>query len=163
VDEAHALVQRDRPVVVGHHVELDPMQAAGGRPSLCLRQQCSADALAAHLGQDTDDEVGREPVPPEVPADQLHIPDQVAAPVGHDHGRILRPAHVSQMTGQRLDRGVPLVRLQEHERGLFVQALLQLHQRRSVVRPGGAQDGASGLFAHAAILPGATGSGLRPP
>jgi hypothetical protein len=158
VDEAHALVQRDRPVVVGHHVELDPVQAAGGRPPLCLRQQCSADALAARLGQDTDDEMGRGPAPPEGPPDQLHVSHEVAVAVGHDHRRILRADHVSQMTSQRRDRGVPLVRLQEHERGLFVQALLQLHQCRRVVRPGDAQDRAAGVFvfAHGAILPGYT-------
>jgi hypothetical protein len=46
VDEAHALIQGDCPAIVGHHVELDPMQATGGRPALCLLQQSSADASA---------------------------------------------------------------------------------------------------------------------
>ena len=67
VDEAHALIQGNCPVIVGHHVELDPMQAAGTRPALCLLQQSSADAFTAHLGQNTDDDMGRGPAPPELP------------------------------------------------------------------------------------------------
>ena len=88
MDEACTLIQGDCPVIVGHHVELDPVQAAGSRPALCLLQQSSADAFTARFGQNTDDEVGRGPVPPELPPDQLHVSGQIAVPTGHDHHRV---------------------------------------------------------------------------
>src|SRR5262249_57405162 len=45
--EAHALIQRKGPLVVGHDRELKPVQPLRARPGLQLPQQAAADPAAA--------------------------------------------------------------------------------------------------------------------
>lgn len=108
------------------------MQAVPDRPLPGLPQQPGADAPAAGRGEHPDHHLGGRLVPAEQAARQLHVSGQLAAGLGHDHHRVARPRQLAQLAGHRIRRRVPLGGLQQHERRLPVQPLLQPQQRRSV-------------------------------
>ena len=80
--EAHALVEADGAGVVGHHGELEAVQAMRGRLFFGLLQQAAPDAPAGRVSADADHHVGGGPAPAERAAGQLQVADQLVPEFG---------------------------------------------------------------------------------